>query len=490
MNALQISSLVGMGVFYTLVFLVGVYASRRRTADRGSAELMVAGRNLPIVVGMLTMTATWVGGGYINGTAEAVYDSARGLIWCQAPWGYALSLVVGGLFFARPMRRAGYTTMLDPFEARYNRPTTVVLFLTALLGEVFWSAAILAALGMTVATIFGVDVTTSIVVSAVVVIGYTMLGGLWAVAYTDVVQLACILIGLSAVIPFALCEAGGASAVVASYTKILRASDPFPGNTIWNWLDVALMLIFGGIPWQVYFQRVLACRDEATAVRLSISAGAACLLLAVPPIMIGAIGATVDWQAVGAEPPDNPAMILPHVAFTLTPGVIAAFALGAVAAAVMSSLDSSLLSGSTMFAWNIYRSLLRPAASDREIRFVFRAAIVVLGAVTTWLALRVQSVYALWYLCADVVYVVLFPQLVLVLFSRRTNPWGAWCGITAGLVLRLGGGEPALGIPAFIAYPMGANFPFRTLAMLANLGVTWCVALATQRLFSRPIPPS
>lgn len=58
--------------------------------------------------------ATWVGGGYINGTAEMLYND--GLVWCQAPFGYSLSLVLGGLFFAERMRQHGYVTMLDPFQ--------------------------------------------------------------------------------------------------------------------------------------------------------------------------------------------------------------------------------------------------------------------------------------------------------------------------------------------------------------------------------------
>ena len=54
---------------------------------------MLAGRNIGMFVGIFTMTATWVGGGYINGTAEIVYTD--GLVWCQAPFGYALSLMLG-----------------------------------------------------------------------------------------------------------------------------------------------------------------------------------------------------------------------------------------------------------------------------------------------------------------------------------------------------------------------------------------------------------
>ena len=54
---------------------------------------MLAGRNIGVFVGIFTMTATWVGGGYINGTAEIIYT--QGLVWCQAPLGYALSLMLG-----------------------------------------------------------------------------------------------------------------------------------------------------------------------------------------------------------------------------------------------------------------------------------------------------------------------------------------------------------------------------------------------------------
>ena len=91
-------------------------------------------------------TATWVGGGYISGTAEEIFG--KGLIWCQAPFGYALSLVFGGMLFANKMREQGYVTMLDPFQDAFGERMGGMLFIPALCGEVFWSAATLAALGM------------------------------------------------------------------------------------------------------------------------------------------------------------------------------------------------------------------------------------------------------------------------------------------------------------------------------------------------------
>ncbi len=73
--------LIAIGALYVAVFGVGVYATRSAgDSDEDSlTELMLAGRNLPMWVGLLTMTATWVGGGYINGTAEQTY--ANGILW-------------------------------------------------------------------------------------------------------------------------------------------------------------------------------------------------------------------------------------------------------------------------------------------------------------------------------------------------------------------------------------------------------------------------
>jgi high affinity choline transporter 7 len=480
----MIFQLSGIAVFYLSILLVGIYASRRAKEDT-SRGLLLAGRKLPFWIGAVTMTATWVGGGYINGTAEAVYAPNLGLVWTQAPWCYALSMVIGGLLFARLMRRLRFTTLLDPFEVRYGKRVAAGLFLTALVGDVFWSAAILVALGTTCGTVLAFDVATSILVSAAIAIGYTMVGGLWSVAYTDVVQLIFLLLGLCIAIPFAISHAGGPQDIAATYASTMPG---FPrGSAVWRWADMALLLILGGIPWQVYFQRVLAARDEKTAVRLSLIAAVGCLLIAVPAATIGAIGAVTDWSSAGVDPGAESALILPYVLRYLTPPVIATIGLGAVAAAVMSSVDSSILSASSMFVWNVYRPLLRPAASDRELRSVLRVAVLIIGVVATCLALATHSVYTLWYLCADLVYVILFPQLVMVLFCRSANRYGSIAGAMVGLLLRLGGGETLLGLPMFIPYPLQnpdgtTDFPFRTLTMLSGLFTIWLVSKATRHL--------
>ncbi|MCA9790824.1 MAG: sodium:solute symporter, partial [Candidatus Eremiobacteraeota bacterium] len=189
-----------MVAFYAAVVYIGAWAGSRENAG-SYEEMMLAGRSMPLWLGVFTMSATWVGGGYINGTAE--YTASQGLAWVQAPWGYALSLVLGGVFFARKMRSAGHTTMLDPLAAKYGEKVAAALYIVALSGELFWTGAILAALGTTFGVILGINFTAAIILSALVAVFYTALGGLWAVAGTDVLQLIILLFGLWFVIPFA-----------------------------------------------------------------------------------------------------------------------------------------------------------------------------------------------------------------------------------------------------------------------------------------------
>jgi high affinity choline transporter 7 len=95
------------------------------------------------------------------------------------------------------------------------------------------------------------------------------------------------------------------------------------------------------------------------------------------------------------------------------------------------------------------------------------------------LALKVKSVYGLWFLCSDFVYCLLFPQLVCALFDPRANRNGSMAAFAVSFVLRIGAGDATLGLPQWLPYPEG--FPVKTVAMLAGLLVLPVVS----RIFPR-----
>jgi solute carrier family 5 (high affinity choline transporter), member 7 len=488
-----VAAVTGM---YAVFLTVGWLASRKVRHGTAS-EMMVANRNLPLWLATLTMTATWVDGGYLLGTTGGAYKHSLA-IGLQGGMFFGISLLLGGLFFAGTMRRLEYATLIDPFEARYGKRWAAVLFLPAMFGEVLWGAALLVAIGATFAVILNLDRTQAILLSAVVVTSYTTLGGLWSVAYTDLVQFAFVPLGLCVALPFALAHVGSLERCVQSYEQRPGAmvlaphlDGSSPGWSVpqaVNWWDTSIMLMLGGIPWNCYFQRVLACRTPGRARAHSLLAGVLTIAITVPPLLLGMAAAANAWDSRTAGAlAQNEDLTFPLLLRDMTPYLVAVLGLAAVVGAVTSSFSASVLSAGSMFSWNVYRRLLAPSTSARRMTFVLRSSIVLLGGGAVALALLGQDVKALWFFSSDLVFVLLFPQLVMALFDPKTNRTGSVVAFAVSLVLRLGGGMPVLGLPAFIPYPElfqgllpgspaewydkdgNMLFPFKTLAAAVGL---------------------
>jgi len=448
--------LVAIVIFYAAVLMVGIIAAwRTRKKEQNTEQVMLAGRDIGIFVGVLTMGATWVGGGFINGSAQETYNA--GLVWTQAPFGYGLSLFISGTFFARKMREAEYVTMVDPFTQKFGK-WGALQALPAAVSELFWSASILGALGSTLQVILNLDEKISIIMSAVIALGYTLLGGLISVAYTDVIQIFFIVIGLFLALPFALTH----EAVKDIYEdKLADGVTPawygeIPSYKVGVWVDYAFLLLFGGIPWQCYYQRVLSSKTPLRAQMLSYGGGIIALIMTGPSVLFGAIAKNTDWTKTDYPCPAptgaTSKVVLPLTLQYLTPPVVAFFGLGAVSAAVMSSTDSSMLSASTMIARNFYQKVIRPKASEKEVIYCLWVCICINCIIATTLAIEYRSIYELFVLCGDFMFVIVFPQLTLVLYWDLANTYGSVFSFFFSLILRLLCGEGALNLPAAISF--------------------------------------
>jgi high affinity choline transporter 7 len=484
------------------VFLgIGIFASRKARAGT-AADLMIAGRAMPLWIATLTMTATWVDGGYLLGTVEGTHKTGITL-GAQGGLCFGLSLLLGGIFFARRMRELEFTTIIDPFEARFGKRWAAVLFLPAMLGEIFWSAELLVAIGSTFGVMLGMKLTTAILLSAVVVTLYTAIGGMWSVAYTDAFQLGLVALGLLAALPFALAAVGGWEAAWQGFVTArpdqsgllppLRANANWSLPSILNWWDVSLMLMLGGIPWNCYFQRVLSCQSPRKAQWHSIWAGLLTVAFTLPPLVLGVVAFRYQWPTEWqAQLQSEPARALPAIFQHLVPPLVGLLGLGAIIGAVTSSFSSSILSAGSMFTWNCCYRLLRPNLTPSQMKRLMRGAITLLGVMATVLALKVQSVQALWFFTSDLIFVLLFPQLVCALFDPKANRIGSITAFVISVVLRLGGGEPLFNIPPTIPYPAmftgpeawyanGALlFPYKTFAALMGLLALPLVSRLTQ----------
>ncbi|MBN3304021.1 high affinity choline transporter 1 [Amia ocellicauda] len=504
--AVDIPGLVAVIVFYVLILITGLWAARKskkeekRCTGNKSEITMVGGRNLNVWVSSFTTTATWVGGGFILGTAEVVYLPSQGLVWLVALIGFSLSLIVGGLFFCKPMRGNNYVTMMDPFQIKYGNTLTSILFIPALLADVFWVACVLAALGGTMSVILDISSFYSVIISAGVAILYTLLGGLYSVAYTDVIQLALMFFGLWLCIPFTLMSPASADITYTAVNTLYQT--PWLGNIelrdVGRWLDDLLLVTLGGICYQAFYQRILAAATITQAQVTCYISSIICFTLGIPPAIIGAVAASTDWNQTSYGLPTpfekgEAGMILPIALQQLCPSYISIAGIGAIAAAVMSSIDSALLSSASMFARNIYKKILRKKASESEVLMVVKLSVLLCGSTGMGLAMTTSSVYMFFMLSGDMMYTVMCSQLLCILFIPKSNAYGASVGFVVGLLLRCLAGEPVLRIPPVIHFP-GCRlvngvyvqfFPFRTVSMLISLLSIVVISYLTSFLFDR-----
>ncbi|XP_069556106.1 high affinity choline transporter 1-like [Brachyistius frenatus] len=485
--------LLSIGVFYIIILATGIWASRKskheekKSAGSRSEVVMVGGRNLNIWVSIFTMTATWVGGGYILGNAEVVYDPTKGLVWAIGPIAFALNLIIGGLFFVKPIRAKNYVTLMDPFQEKYGNTVGAVLFIPSILGDILWIACVLAALGGTVSVVMDISSSLAVGISAAVAVLYTLMGGLYSVAYTDVIQLCFMLFGLWLCVPFILTNPYSANITVAAETGLHQ--EPWLGKLeledAGRWIDDLLLLAVGGICYQAFYQRVLSTATDAQA-KITCYAGAVlCPILGIPSLIIGAVAASTNWNQTTFGSPSpyeqgKAGMILPIALQYLCPFYVSVVGIGALAATVMSSVDSTLLSAASQLGRNIFKNIIYKQASEKTILVVVKLSIVLCGAVGAGLAMTTRSVHLFWVLSADVLYSMLTPQVTCTFFLPQwVNRFGACSGFVLAILLRVLVGEPQLGLPDVLPLPWDKIqedghryrlFPFRTAIMLTTTG--------------------
>ncbi|XP_065298753.1 high-affinity choline transporter 1-like isoform X1 [Dermacentor albipictus] len=509
--AVQIPAVLAMLFYLIAIMCVGVWSGRKlhifkedgqaSTSDlrrrrpqqtRFLHRLFLADRNMSLTLGITSMTAIWVGGGYLNGTAEAVYS--HGILYCHAPIGYAISLILGGFFFAQKMRTTNAVTMLDPFQELYGRWMGLLLCLPAVCGEVLWTAAMLSALGDTAGAMMEVDSQLFIILAATTIFCYTALGGHYSITYTDVLQLCTTAVFLWMCVPYVL-KGRGVGTVSGPQTDLLGH---IPMANAGQLFDAFLMTALGGIPWQVYFQCILGCKSDFAAQVLSYVAAIGCVFMALPPMIIGAAAKTTNFTAAGYPGPwqlSDKSSVLPQSIRYLTTPVVSILGMLGITAAVMSSADSSMFSASAMVTKNVYNVLIRPDASESEVAFILRIAVCLIGASATYLALSVHSVFELWTLCSDVVYVLLFPQFVCIFYLKDTNTYGSIIAFVLGAFSRWLCGEPSVSPTTPVHAPphgtvWGQLFPYRLACMMLGLSALVIGSLVSTMAFKRHwLPP-
>jgi SSS family solute:Na+ symporter len=430
--------------YCALLVGIGLWISRR---VRTSADFFVAGRGLGPGLLFATFVAANIGAGSTVGATGLGYRDGL------AAWWWVGSAALGSMVLAFTvgprMRRVaaerGLHTVGDYLEHRYGREVRGAVALLLWVGTLAILSGQLIALAWVLNVVAGLPKWLGCLAGGSVVVLYFTAGGLLTSAWVNVVQATVKVVGFGIALPVVLFRAGGLGALAPSE----------PGRwSFWQGGESGfLYLAFLGPAFVVspgLLQKIYGARDDR-AVRLGVG-GNALLLLAfafVPPLL---------GMAARALHPNlaNHELALPMLFMHDLPPLLGTLGLAAVVSAEISSADAILFMLSTSLSQDLYRRFVNPAASDRRVLQVARAAALLGGTLGVALAIVSPSVIGVLSFFYTVLSVSLFVPVVAGLYVRRAGTHEAVAAIASGiaalLAARLGtGAHGLLGLqPAFL----------------------------------------
>jgi SSS family solute:Na+ symporter len=375
-----------VGIYLLMMLGVGYYIFRKEPSFE---EFLLAGRTMTTPILICTLASTYYGLDVLFGTSELAYND--GVV---AFFGYS-ELSLGIYLFAAyalstRLRAARFTSLPEILQRHYGLGAGVMGAISSILYSI--PALSLFAIGRLAEVMFGVDAAIGAVLLGGIALLYTLWGGLWAVAITDTIQFVLMCITLAIAIPILMIELGGFDAVALIAPEGYFAF--FGGIPIWLMIAYAAtgisILVDPG-----YYQRIFAARSPEqarNAMLISVMIWMAYDWLVTAGGMLARAG--VASGAIPADIHSNDALLI-AVTMALPVGLTGLFLAGVLATA-MSTVDSyTLVSGSNM-AFDLYRPLRRPDASDKELVRWTKYGIVVSWFLGFGMAFMFERLMSLW----------------------------------------------------------------------------------------------
>lgn len=426
-------------LFFAVRMGVGYWASRR---VENAADYIVAGRRLPIYMVGASVMATWFAAETLMGASSSAYQSGfQGVVF--DPFGASACLFLSGFFFTRLMRRARYLTVVDFFERRYGKGMTILASFAQLFTYFVWTGAQMVAAGTIVNALFpGVPVAVGMIAVAIWVVGYTMMGGMMADTMLDFIQMFFTAGGVTVIFLYCMHQVGGWSGMT-SISETLYNPRPFTllpdmageagylgyfGSMGWMYWIAAWMAIgLGSVPTQDLFQRSMSARNEATAVHGTYMAGILYLFFG---IMSPLIGIMMYKLAPGLE---NSEGVLVKAALDYLPPVLTAIFMAALASALMSTSDSSLLAGASVVTENLMPMLGKKLNDVEKVKWT-RIWVAIIGAVALVIAVVAAVIYELGVVAWSILLVGLFVPFAFGMYWKKANHWGGVSAFIGGFI--------------------------------------------------------
>ncbi len=483
--------LYGFIIYGLALVFMGWWASKKIKA---SEDFMVAGRAMPMFILAFTFAGLWFGGGTVIGAAGVVLDFG---IWSTEyawgvipdPYGAGLCLIIAGLFYFSALRRVGGVTLSDFFARRFGKNSGVIAALIMLFGWVFFVAGEIAVIGKIFNFTLGWPYELSIIIAMIIIVLYTIAGGLWSVGIAHTMQMVIILAGITIALPLSLNAVGGFSEIRAFMPPEMISFLPpkaegFGVVARWlPWIAGWMIIGLGSIPSPDIVQAAQAGKTDKEVKIAAISAGLIYWIFGTFVVIIGLAGFVLIGQGIIAESAlmGDPELIIPLMLTELFPLPAAILLIGAIVAGVMSCADGGILSISTLFTKNVIKDVVKPDISDDNLLKWGRIVIAIFSILVVLVSIGYPFVFLLIVFGFDLLLAGLFIPLTLGIYWKKANQTGCIAGIVTGIFVRvvLSGIIEGWSFET-VMYPM-EWYIYTLAAPAANLVVMVLVSLITQK---------
>ena len=424
-----------VGVYFVIAIGIGLYFAKRHES---AEEYFLAGRSVTWPLIGLSLYASNMSSTTLVGLPGDAYDT--GISVFNYEWMAAVILVVFAVFFLPFILRARVFTMPEFLERRFDRRSRMIFAgLTLLLNVLVDTAGGLYAGSLLIQIVYPqIPIWQTVTVLAIAAGIYTVAGGLAAVIITDAIQGVLLTIGAAVISWIAFQEVGGWSAVVdavdpAKLSLIRPSGDP---GVPWHGLLTGIPLI-GFYFWctnQFMVQRVLSAKSLNHGRWGSLFAG----VLKLPPLFIMVLPGT--FALVLYPNLDEPNLVFPTMMFDLLPVGLLGLVLAGFVAALMSQIDSTLNSASTLVTMDFVRPY-KPDLTSEQLMWVGRAVTVGFMLLAVLWAPQIQQFPSLFKYLQSVLSYTVSPVVALFLVGmmwRRANALGAFLALATGIPIGLG----------------------------------------------------
>ncbi len=470
-----------IGVYF--VFVLGIGAVLR-TKMQTSEDYFLSGRSLPSWITGLAFLGANLGALEIMGMGAGA--ATYGIMQAHYYWIGAIPAMCFVALFMIPFYYASRVHSVPGFlKLRYNEATRGFNAILFAIFMVLLSGINMFAMALVFQLLLGWSLTASIFLSAAIVLGYVVMGGLSSSIYNEVLQFFLITLGLVPLVIFGLIDVGGLSGLKESISNpqffhvwANTGSTDNPFAVQWFYIVFGLGLVQSFGYWCTDFlvvQRALAAEDLAASQRTPLIAAFPKLLYGVLAIFPGLIALSILGPKIATAAQANNAV--PYAMAYYFPTGMLGFGLTALLAAFMSGMAGNVTAFNTVWTYDIYKPYINRDATDRHYLNMGRIATVagvLLSIATAYLALGFPTIINYVQVLHGMFLAPLFGTFLLGMFWTRTTGWGGFAGLVAGTSYGL--------ITYLITLDsgLGASMARAFFAWIVCLTVTIAVSLVTQ----------